>query len=223
MRLRVITALLAGLVLSTSSMAREAYPEVTEEGLEKIRDTGTTLVYAKPGVDLGVYEKVRLLDAGVAFRKNWQRDQNRFDPFKVDKRDMERMRTELAGLFREVFTEKLTAAGHELVAEADGDVLIVRPAIVNLDVTAPDVNSPSRSVQLAESAGQMTLYVELYDSVTGDILVKALDHKADRRRGNFHWQTRGANRQAAEAILNTWADALVEALGAAQDAVTGEE
>ena len=77
------------------------------------------------------------MDAGVSFEKNWQRDQNRSYSHKVSAKDMERIKAELAELFNEVFTEKLQEAGHDLTNEVADDVLIVRPAIVNLNVKAP--------------------------------------------------------------------------------------
>ena len=56
-------------------------------------------------------------------------------------------------------------------------------AIIDLDVNAPDVRSAGRSNTFTTSAGSMTLYVELYDSETDDLLAKALDPQADRDRG----------------------------------------
>ena len=216
-----VAGLTVSLLLSPASFAADNYPSVTEEGLEKIKDTGGTLVYAKPDVDLSVYDRVWLVDATVAFKKNWQRDQNRAQPFKVNTRDMDRIKEDLAGLFKEVFTGKLTEGGYQLATETGEDVLVVRPAIVNLDVQAPDVSSASRSYQLVESAGEMTLYVELYDSVTGDMLAKAMDRVKDRERGYFQWQSRASNRSAAKNALNMWADILVVALDEAKSA-TGE-
>ena len=133
------------------------------------------------------------------------------------------MKTELAELFREVFSEKLKEAGYNLVTEAGEDVLIVRPAIIDLDVNAPDTKTAGRSYQLTDSAGQMTLYIELYDSVTSAILGKAIDTKADRRGGFMQWQTKGSNRVAAKKILNKWADILVRALDDARAAASGGE
>jgi len=63
-------------------------------------------------------------------------------------------------------------------------------------VLAPDVATTSSSYQLTTSAGEKTLYLELYDSVTSDLLGKAKDHKRDRDSGFMTWQTRGANKVA---------------------------
>jgi hypothetical protein len=216
-----VSGLIVGLVLSASAAAKDDFPEVTKDGLRKIADTELSLVYAKDGVDLGVYDKVWLADATIAFKKNWKRDQNRNSSARVSTSDMERIKTQLAELFLEVFTEKLTGAGHELVSAAGEDVLVVRPAILNLDVSAPDIRSTGRNYQLTESAGEMTLYIELYDSATGDHLVTALDRQADRRGSNFQWQTKASNRAAAKKMIGSWADTLIAALADAKITATG--
>lgn len=121
----------------------------------------------------------------------------------------------------EVFTEELAEGGYELTDEAGGDVLLVRPAIVNLDITVPDVSSPGRSYQFSESAGEMTLYLELYDSETSAIIAKAMDRKRDRERGYMQWQTQVTNTQAAKRIMKSWASTLREALDEAHAATSG--
>jgi hypothetical protein len=186
-----------------------------------LKDTNLGLVYADPEADLSAYSRIKLLDASVAFKKNWQRDQNRSYAHKVRPNDMERIKADIAGLFREVFTEELTEGGYELTDETGEDVLLVRPAIINLDITAPDVNTASRSYQFSESAGEMTLYVELFDSETGAIIAKAMDRKRDRERGYMQWQTRVTNTAAAKRILKSWAKTLREGLDQAR-AVTAE-
>ena len=136
---------------------------------------------------------------------------------------MEKIKTGLAELFEQVFAEKISEAGYELTEELAEDVLIVRPAIINLDVYAPDVATASRTYQITTSAGEMTLYLELYDSVTGDLLGKAMDRKRDRNTGFATWQTKVSNRAAARRILQDWADVLVGALDKAHEAADGED
>lgn len=218
MKLLALTAMLA----SCASLAGDEYPEVTEEGLHKVKDSQLGLVYAKQDADFSVYDRIWLVEPAVAFKKNWQREQNRSQPFKVNKNDMQRIRDGLAEMFTEVFTAELTEGGYTLVEEADEDVLIVRPAIINLDVRAPDTSSAGRSYQYAESAGEMTLYVELYDSVTGDLVAKALDRRRDRESGYFDWHTRITNRDAADKILKSWAKTLRQGLDEAHGLRRGD-
>ena len=198
-------------------------PQTTIEGLKLVENPKQmAYVWAQPGADLSQYERVYIAEPLVAFKKNWQRDQNR-GHIKVRSSDMERIKNNVAGLFIEVFTEELGKGGYTLANERAEDVLLVRPAIIDLDVTAPDVRSNARSQTFATSAGSMTLYVELIDSETGDMLAKALDRRADRDTGTLQWQTGPANRAAALRIIRPWAEALREALDEARELTRGEQ
>ena len=99
-----------------------------------------------------------------------------------------------------------------MVLEPGQDVLLIRPAIIGLDVVAPDNDSTGLSRTYSETAGEMTLYLELYDSVSGEMLAKALDRQMDRQTGYFEWQNRVTNRAAANRILKVWANVLKEGL-----------
>jgi len=94
--------------------------------------------------------------------------------------------------------------------------LLIKPAIINLDVFAPDTMDANRGNSFTETAGEMTLYLELYDSVTDDLIAKALDRRRDRETGYFQWQTRINNRAAANRILQVWANVLKEGLDGAR-------
>jgi hypothetical protein len=122
----------------------------------------------------------------------------------------------------EVFTEELEKGGYELATERAEDVLIVKPAIIDLNVNAPDIRTAGRSNTYTDSAGSMTLYIELYDSETDDLLAKALDPTADRQSGFMQWQTGPANRAAGKRMMRPWAEALRKGLDRARE-VTGEE
>jgi len=98
-----------------------------------------------------------------------------------------------------------------VVEEPGDDVLLLRPAIVDLWVTAPDVASPGRSRTYVANAGSARLYIEFYDSVTGDIIARAVDFKRARERSQFQWATPAMNRQEARDIVRRWAKMLVEA------------
>lgn len=228
MNSRLLKFLLTLAVLFTVPAAlaakKQELPEVTEDGLHLLKDSKLAIVYAEPGATLAGYDKVLLLDAYVAFKKNWLRDQrsSSVTPMSVTAKDMDRIRARLAEGFRDVFTETLVESGFPVVTEAADDVLLVRPAIINLDVTAPDTMSPGRSTTFAESAGEMTLYVELYDSVTGDMIAKALDRRADPRNSGFYtWTNSVTNSVAATRILKGWATILVAALQEAQTSTAG--
>ncbi len=209
------------LILAISLAWAKKNPEIDEEGMRLVKDSQLATVYADPEADLSGYTKVWLEDASVQFKKNGQRDQNRGHPFKVKDDDMERIRQDVATLFREVMEKELADGGYEVVAAAGPDVLRVRPAIVDLDVTAPDIQSANRSRQFSESAGEMTLHVDLYDSQTGDKIARAIDRKRDFQRGYMEYRTSVSNRQVARRMMGSWAKALREALDEAHASVQG--
>jgi len=201
---------------AASTGSKTEIPKTTIEGLELIENTKQiAYVWAQPGADLSQYQRVHIAEPLVAFKKNWQREQNR-NRIKVSSSDMERIKNNVAGLFIEVLTEELGKGGYTLASERAEDVLLIRPAIIDLDVTAPDVRNVGRNATYTTSAGSMTLYMELLDSETGAMLAKALDRKTDRDSGVMQWQSGPANRAAALRIMRPWAQALREALDEAR-------
>jgi len=194
--------------------ADDDIPDVTHDGLQRVIDSKAAIAYVKPDVDFSRYDRFMILDCYVAFKKDWQKDYNRDQVSlsgRVTDKDMERMRNDMAEAFREVFVEELTENdGYELVDEPAGDALLIRPAIIDLEASAPDTRSIGRSYTFVDSAGAATLYIELYDSVTGEILARAIDRKADRGHGTMQWANQVSNRSDAKRILRTWAGWLRE-------------
>jgi hypothetical protein len=220
---KIIFAILAvvfALATISPAMAKKSLPAVNDEGMELVKDSKLTTVYADPGADLSIYNRILLQDATVAFKKNWQRDQNRAHRFKVRTEDMERIQEDVATLFREVFTRELLDGGYEMAEEIGDDVLLVKPAIVDLDVIAPDIQRTGRTFSYSESAGEMTLNLELFDSLTGDKIAKATDRQRDFRRGYVEWRTSVSNRADARRMMTSWAKALRSALDEARSATT---
>ena len=158
----------------------------------------------------------------LLLKKNWKRHQNRGVSMKVKDRDMVKIQEEVAATFREVMTKELVDGGYTM-AEAPGeDVLLVRPAIVDLDVYAPDIQGGNRTMSYSESAGEMTLNIELFDSITEDKMAKATDRKRDFRRGYMQWRTSVSNRADARRMMSGWAKALRSALDEARSSTSTE-
>ena len=211
----ILTVFLA--IISPLSLAQIHISETTLDGLSLVENTKLALVYAQAGADFSEYNKIYLADASIAFKKNSQRNQNRSQRNKVNHTDMARIKSELSSLFGDVFSQTLEEAGYKLVSERGEDVLLIKPAIINLDITAPDTKAINRSHTYSESAGEMTLYMELFDSNTDDLIAKALDRQLDRRTGFFQWHEHINNRAAANRILQAWATVLKEGLDDARN------
>lgn len=199
--------------------AGEATARPAADGLTLVEKDNWGEIYANPDVDWSVYTQIQLEDATIAFRRDWQRDQNRGDPFKVKASDVTKIKSELSEQFRTVFTEELTQNGSYVMSDMAGDnVLMIKPAIVDLDIAAPDTMRPYNSRQYTESAGEMTLKLELYDSVTGDLLATASDRKVSPYRGYMQWTNSVSNRADSRRMLQQWAESLRKRLDEARSA-----
>lgn len=205
--IRIQRKLLMGLILC--AFANVAFgakpPETSYDGLVLTPSKNVEMLYTRPGATLAPYNKIALLDCFVAFKKNWQRDQSR-SGIRVSSSDMERIKKSLAEDFRKIFSEELGKGGYTLTDTAGEDVLILRPAIIDLDITAPDTMTAGRSRSFSTSAGAMTLYIELFDGATGEILGRAIDRRAARDKGYMTWQTSVTNRAEADRMLRKWAE-----------------
>lgn len=205
-----LIALLAALGAALTSAGE--LPAMSHDGLYLMQDTKVRAVYMKPGADLSEFNEVALAECYVAFRKNWQRDHNRNAigmTGRVSDKDMKAIRARVADEFRNVFTEVLAAdGGHRMVREGGQGVLVIRPAIVNLEVNAPDTKSTAMTRTFSASAGQMTLYMELFDGKTGDIIARIIDPQAASNGSFFQWQNRITNKADARRIMLRWAKLL---------------
>ncbi len=224
--IRSAIALLGLFALVSIANAADDLPKTSPEGLVLLEDTKLAAVYWRSEASLDQYTKVVLFDAYVAFRKNWDRDYNsKLMPgsTRVRPDDMEKIKVGLAEEFKAVFTEELQEKrGYEIVETAAEDVLVVKPAIINLDITAPDINRSGMERSVVASAGQMTLFMELYDSTTGEIIARVIDAQAAHRGGFAFRATASSNRADARKILRGWAEILGDSLGEIDAATTAE-
>ena len=128
---------------------------------------------------------------------------------RVTTADMDRIKSELAAEFKKVFTQELQKnGGYQVVDVAAPDVLVLRPALVNLRVTAPDLMSAGMNTVVVSSAGQMTLYLELWDSSTNTILARVIDPGSNVNYSRNMVANRVTNTDEARRVLQSWAQSL---------------
>ena len=204
-----------------TTAAKDEPPQVSPEGLQLQKSTKTRVVYLKPGATFAQYDRVAILDCYVEFEKDWQKDYNASRMGLEDRigdKDVERMKTGLAAEFKKVFTKELQTKGsYQVVDEAAPDVLVLRPALINVEVNAPDLMSAGFDRTIVRSAGQMTLYLELWDASSNTILARVMDAQVDD--SSFAQRAdRVTNTAAADRVLEAWAHELREHLDAVRDA-----
>ena len=218
----IAIAAVVAVVLSGCANTGQQAPEVTHDGLTLVHDTTFSAVYMKPGVDLSVYEKYGITNCQVAFRKNWLRDQNS-DRMqltnRVTQKDVDRIKSKLGEDCRAQFRDALLQdPAYTLVEEftQGEEVLILRPNIINLDVRAPETNYPGIERTYTTSSGEMTLYLELLDATTEEVLARVIDRRQDPDDNVIMWTNSVTNKANADRILKRWASQLREGLDKAR-------
>src|SRR5215472_12674362 len=183
------------------------------DGLVRVSSKKLDHVYKLPEADFSGYKRVRLDPIEVEFDKNWKPNASERSPSRrLTDDDIVKIKQALAEEFRKVFTEELTRNGYPVVNEDGEDVLRVSAAIVNLYINAPEKMSAGRSRTYTTSAGHATLVAELRDSVTGQLIARAVDSVQGRDTGSFQITNSVTNMAAARNALSKWARVLREGL-----------
>lgn len=180
-------------------------PEVSFDGLQLEQSRKTLVSYVHPEADFSQYTSYMMLEPYVALRKNWEKD-TRVAGRRVPNSYVEKLKIAAADLLEEVFLEELGAdGGFPLATEAGEHVLLLRPAIIDLDLTAPDIPTAAHTQTYVSSSLGATLYLEFYDSVSGAILGRVLDRQVVRDQGYGRWANSVTNRADAKKIYKRWA------------------
>lgn len=206
--------ILFGALLAMGCSTSNNVPQVSKDGMELKVDKRSTIAYKKEGVNFADYTKILILPSQVAFKKNWKRDYNRDQATlssRVNDDDVIRIKSSVAKLFDEVFKEEFSKPGGIPVVDKVGTgTLIMKPSIINLDVNAPDVQSASRSRTYVSETGEATLYLELFDGVSGEILARIVDAEVVGDNSFTTWANRVTNTADAKRTIRKWANKLKE-------------
>jgi hypothetical protein len=188
-----------------------------QEGLQRVENKTVDAVFRRPEARMSTYSRLLLRPIIIEFAKNWKPERGGSALYEMHPPDREKIRTELAETFAEVFRKELAKGGYPLVTEAAQDVVEIQAAIVNLYINAPDVSmqTPGRTKVYTSDAGHMTLIMQLHDSVTGQLLARAYDH-SDGGPDMWQWTTSVTNSAEARRIIASWAIALRKALDASR-------
>ena len=209
---RVLVVLLA--LGATFVAGCETTPRGPAEWDGLVRQSGTRLdaVFLKPGVDLSAFNSVILSPVEISFAENWDPNRGTRGAARFSAADIAAIRDDLAALFQETFRTELGRGGFRLVGEPGPETLLVTAGIVDLFITAPDAMAPGRGRTYTANTGRMTLVVELRDSVTGEILARAVDRQSGRGTGTWTVTNTVTNTADARRAIGVWASALRNAM-----------
>jgi hypothetical protein len=215
---KITAVLITAALFSTSALAWKSYPDQTDDGLDRVKSKKVDALYKKEGASLAPYTKVRIEECTVAFRKDWMRDQNsarRGVNNRITTEDMNKIQAGVAEIFMEQFTKELEKGGYMVVTEDGEDVLLLKPEIVDLDVTAPDISmrQPGMVNTYTTSSGEMTLKMDLLDSSTNSLIGRVIDNREENSSANYIQYTNSVTNKAdAERMVRSWANILRKAL-----------
>jgi hypothetical protein len=187
--------------------------EITADGLVRVPSRSAGGVYRAPDAPFVQYKRFIVEPLTVDFVKNWRKRHP-----EVSDREVRRMRDEAARLFAEEFAEVLVGEGGYTMADAPGDdVLLLAPAVTELDVPAPE-NDTVETRSLSPRRPSMTLTGELRDATTGKLVGRVIViEPGDRYGGN---ELRPANRitnaHELKLVFSKWVRMLREALDVAR-------
>ena len=211
---RIRAALAAGLLglAAASASAAPSFPP-TQDGLVLQKDTRSSAVYIKPGASFAQYDEFVILDAFVQMVPHWMADQNELTPMSVTPEDVKRITTWVANEFKVRFTQTLEANdGFSVVTSGGPNVAVLRPAIIDLDITAPDTWDNPNMTSFVSSTGSATLLLEIYDSVSSTLLARIYNSEESGGDGNVEWAGGLSNERDAELMFDSWARMLRNAL-----------
>ena len=207
-------ALTSFAMASAGRPALAAKPPTEWDGLVKVKAKKFQLVYLRPGADFRTYAKVMLDPTEIAFEKNWKRDYNSSSvgiSNRLTDEDLARMADEGRKSAAKILQKAYADGGYPVVSEPAADALRVRTALVDITVSAPDLDTAMNVRTYTRDAGGATLVVEARDSMTGALMGRAVD---SRTVDDFtmEWRTRVSNRADFQQQMKTWAKNSVNGL-----------
>jgi len=191
---------------STPTIDTSPDAEISFDGLHSIKGGTADAAWARPGTDISQYSKIMLQGVGIEYRPGGEAGRTYHaraegGPFEVTARQRE----EFEIVMKEAFLEELAKSDKfELVAEAGPDVLLIIGALIDVVSHVPPEPIGMADIYLTR-VGEATLVLEIRDSITEAVLVRAVDRRAAERFGEFMESNRINNRAEVRRLARTWA------------------
>ncbi len=175
-----MVSIVATLIVSEESFAKKTpaiergpNAEVSFDGLHLVNKTRMDKVWIKPGINLSHYDRVIFEGAGIQYRavKGGNLHNSSADAFPLS----ERQKSGLEKAAKESFQSEFNKFKYFTVASKPGaGILKVTLALIDVVSRVPPKSTGRNSFYISD-LGQAVLVVELSDSVTNEILARAVD------------------------------------------------
>ncbi len=189
--------------------------EISFDGLTRMDNTVMSAVWAREDIDITSFRKVMFERVGVDFRaieggpysgrgsRGSVSAQTRSQSeFRLDEATKELVIDEISGAFAGVMTESKV---FEVVDEPGYDVLLVRAALLDVVSLVPP-ESGGRSTVFLDRVGEATIVLELRDSMSNAIFLRAVDRRAaGSQSGSMTPSNRVTNAAEVRRLGQRWA------------------
>ena len=184
----------AGLLIAGYSAAINAAPrvqtgpnaEVTHDGLTRVDRAVMDAAWVKADLDLSGYNKLIPIGADMQFRAV-DDDGKHYRPGRDDQTEFaisEEGKAMLKEIISEAFRESLAKSERYEITNIPGPgTLILIGTLIDVVSKTPPDDAPGRYEVYLSSVGEATLVLELRDSMTNEVLARAVDRRAAETSG----------------------------------------
>ncbi len=175
--------------------------EITYDGLHRVNNSKSQVVYVKPDIDLSRYNKLLLEGLGIQYRP--VDPQNRYDRNAEEFPLSESQKESIKIAVTDAMLEELDKSKYFTIVEEPGrDVLRIRMGLSDVVSRVPPSNNSRESFYLTNLGGAL-LVMEYSDSRTNEVLARV----ADRQEVEPTVVTESnavTNRSELKRLIRTW-------------------
>ncbi len=212
--LMFVAMTMAGCSSAPPTIQQGPNAEVSYDGLHAIDNSIFKAAWADPDIDFSRYDKIMAGGAFFEYRavkktSGTSRARASATKFYID----EKAREKLKELTSEIFNEELAKSSRFSVTDAPGpDVLIIRGGLHDIvSKVPPDIIG--RGEIYISSVGEITLILEAVDSMSGEVIFRAVERRAAERGGGMAMRSNSVNtRSEVRRLIRRWATTLREGL-----------
>ena len=203
----------AGCTTTPATIDRSPDAEVTFDGLNPVIGGRMDQAWARSDFDISSYSKIMVQGAGVEFRPGGEtRRGQQLAPnghYAVTVEQKERFREQMGVAFME---ELSTSEVFTIVEEAGPDVLLIQGGLLDVVSFVPP-DPIGRGEIFLSRVGEATLVLEVRDSVSEAILLRAVDRRAAEQAGSqLSNSNTVTNSSEFRRVARRWASMLREGL-----------
>lgn len=225
MRIKTLCAFAALVLLagcsSTPQFQTGPDAEVTHDGLTRVDRTIMDAVWARTDIDLSGVKKVRFQNLGVEYRNvngpysgragtgSLTTTRSNQSEFQLDADTRALLEEEIGGAFAQEINQSIV---FEVVEEPGPDVIDIHIGLLDVVSRVPP-DTVGRSRVFLDRVGEATLVLEVRDSISNTVLVRAVDRRAAESMIAFE-STPPRNRAEVRRLGRRWGQIIRDGLEA---------